>query len=731
MYVVAHEDDDLLFMNPDIARSIAAGNHVVIVHLTTGDLTTESVATFGDQRDPPDFTGYWIDRERGILNAFTAMALGHDAAFTEYEPAGSVPAGWTAQVIDEGGIAMPRYDLGQVSAVFVRLSDAQLWEAWNDEPGAGGQAGGVMLPPGTTITDGCTDATVCPLATMIPSQQVTRDQLIDALAALIEDFHVDSVSAQDATTPTKGDSPAGMFWDELGTPDEVGYTDYWDHVYGAAFVLAAATRAQPVLDRGLSLRLYRDYTISQEPPNLALPEAVAKAQVFAYYALFDASIVPHYQRVDFGDLDFHSNGYDIVSAGSWQQRELATRTLVGAQPLHGRLAVAGSCIGIVASSPALVACDGAASWIATERNQLQDASSANCLAVAANRQLVLAPCSPPTAASTLFVFANGQIRSADAQCLDASLVAAECAHEPLAPHATGRVPASQDFTLLFDSPRVLAARGGDALSIVQQQACIGSPGELACAPYQSGALGSAAQLAALPANATDIAAVEAGALVACSRANGIVSCGSRTSRDHAGDDLLRYVDLAGSGAIDLCGRTHAGVSCSRDNGGEWSAAARWTSSFSDADSIQLADIDGDGLADVCGRSSRGLECAAQLAGAFADHATWSFDEDRDVSATSLDFSDTDPDEPWPSSDALYGSLRLVDINHDGLADACARGAAGVYCALSTGTAFERKKLVAPAALLEATALAWGDLDGDGRIDACGLVAAGLACVSGY
>jgi len=268
---------------------------------------------------------------------------------------------------------------------------------------------------------------------------------------------------------------------------------------------------------------------------------------------------------------------------------------------------------------------------------------------------------------------------------------------------------------------------------VQQQACIGSPGELACAPYRAGALGSATQLAALPASATDIAAVQADELVACARANGIVTCGSRTSRDHAADDSLRYVDLAGTGAIDVCGRTRSGLACSRDNGGEWSAATRWTSSLSDTDGWQLADVDGDGLADACGRSAHGLECAPQLAGAFANDATWSFDEDRDagLAATSRDFSDSDPDEPWPSSDALYGSLRLVDVNHDGLADACARGTVGIYCAFSTGTAFERKKLVAPNALLDASALAWGDLDGDGRIDACGLVAAGLACISGY
>src|SRR5882672_5169068 len=110
-YVVAHEDDDLLFMNPDIQQSVADGNRVVVVHVTTGDLPTDSLDSFRDQRDPPDFTGYWIDRERGSLNAFTAIARGPDAASPTYAPAGVVPDGWTATVIDVAGVAMPEYDL--------------------------------------------------------------------------------------------------------------------------------------------------------------------------------------------------------------------------------------------------------------------------------------------------------------------------------------------------------------------------------------------------------------------------------------------------------------------------------------------------------------------------------------------------------------------------------------------------------------------------------------------
>jgi GlcNAc-PI de-N-acetylase len=36
VYFVAHQDDDVLFMNPDIQHAIAAGHHVTTVYLTAG-----------------------------------------------------------------------------------------------------------------------------------------------------------------------------------------------------------------------------------------------------------------------------------------------------------------------------------------------------------------------------------------------------------------------------------------------------------------------------------------------------------------------------------------------------------------------------------------------------------------------------------------------------------------------------------------------------------------------
>lgn len=59
MNVVAHEDDDLLFMNPDTLNSIKAGFCVRTIYLTAGD------AGQGQY--------YWLDRERGAEAAYSYM----------------------------------------------------------------------------------------------------------------------------------------------------------------------------------------------------------------------------------------------------------------------------------------------------------------------------------------------------------------------------------------------------------------------------------------------------------------------------------------------------------------------------------------------------------------------------------------------------------------------------------------------------------------------------------
>ena len=96
--VVAHQDDDLLFINPAVSYDIAAGRCVVTVFITAGD------AGLGHS--------YWQRRERGPMAAYAAMA-------------GSGGA-WREDTIVVGGRAIARRSLAgtRISLLFLRLPDA-------------------------------------------------------------------------------------------------------------------------------------------------------------------------------------------------------------------------------------------------------------------------------------------------------------------------------------------------------------------------------------------------------------------------------------------------------------------------------------------------------------------------------------------------------------------------------------------------------------------------------
>ncbi|HUJ59467.1 MAG TPA: hypothetical protein VLX92_13270, partial [Kofleriaceae bacterium] len=262
-----------------------------------------------------------------------------------------------------------------------------------------------------------------------------------------------------------------------------------------------------------------------------------------------------------------------------------------------------------------------------------------------------------------------------------------------------------------------------------------------------------------------------GQMIACGRDGHGVRCSNGLDTSElAGFGSIRFPDLgrrvATTGALSVCGRGHAGVACARNAGGRWPATTLWSPVYADGggwdqpvygDTVQLADLDNDGRIDVCGRSHYGLLCAVQSrrgSYAFESEHLWTFDEARDASggqpskdgsttdydATAEDFSDRDAGGIWPSALAYYGTIQLVDVNHDGFADACGRAPDGIYCAFSTGVGFERKRLVVPLDFTDAqgwadpshgATLRLGDLAGDGRIAACGRSAAGVVCAEGY
>ena len=68
MNIVAHQDDDILFMNPDILNSVVAGNRQVTVYITAGNIGLADATAC-----PPGDPQYPIARENGAIAGYLKL----------------------------------------------------------------------------------------------------------------------------------------------------------------------------------------------------------------------------------------------------------------------------------------------------------------------------------------------------------------------------------------------------------------------------------------------------------------------------------------------------------------------------------------------------------------------------------------------------------------------------------------------------------------------------------
>lgn len=136
-------------------------------------------------------------------------------------------------------------------------------------------------------------------------------------------------------------------------------------------------------------------------------------------------------------------------------------------------------------------------------------------------------------------------------------------------------------------------------------------------------------------------------------------------------------------------------------------------------SIRMGDVDGDGVPDVCGKRVDGIYC---IDGRTRTSAKW-----RDL-----------PDNQGWSEAKYSATAQLVDMDNDGRADLCVRGAAGIYCMRSLGNAFAATVTWTTGTVFSDAAgwgasesmyasIQMGDIDGDHRPDVCGRDATGIVC----
>jgi LmbE family N-acetylglucosaminyl deacetylase len=233
MAFVAHLDDDLLFMNPDIASNIQAGGCVRLVYLTASD------AGEGDT--------YMLGRERGVRSAYAYMA--HQ------------PDEWKEDAGIAGGRHIARFTLKgnpRVQLWHMRLKDPWLGKGW-----------GSLTPLSRTESvPGQNVDTLGPYA-----ESYTREQLIDTLADLIRQYAPTTVRHLDDTIAVPYTQ---LCWRCAGH-------GHPDHIASARLAREAMLRAPGnYAEMG-----YVDYPSQERATNLTQAEIASKSLTFQHYAWND------------------------------------------------------------------------------------------------------------------------------------------------------------------------------------------------------------------------------------------------------------------------------------------------------------------------------------------------------------------------------------------------------------------------------------------------------------
>ena len=227
MQIVAHEDDDLLFQNPDVLHDIVAGRHVRSVFVTAGDAARDRA--------------YWTGRERGSMAAYARMA--------------GVADRWTTADAGVPGTPIRLHtlvDAPHVSVVFMRLPD-------------GNRTGSGMMDHHHESLMRLWRGDIATIHAVDGSASYTAVSLRQTLTTLMSAYQPTTIRTQDWTIA-------------FGTGDNA------DHTATALFV----QQAHREYDAAHSVIAYEGYPAWTRPPDVDGADLTAKSRAFRAYAVDDS-----------------------------------------------------------------------------------------------------------------------------------------------------------------------------------------------------------------------------------------------------------------------------------------------------------------------------------------------------------------------------------------------------------------------------------------------------------
>ncbi|GAB3870149.1 hypothetical protein GCM10029964_004070 [Kibdelosporangium lantanae] len=236
--IVAHHDDDLLFLSPTLMKDLRDGNTVRTVFLVASDYHT--------------YPTYMQERELGVREAYAAAS-------------GMPGVPWRSYAYGAGNVPATLWTLGnRVSILECRLPDGstptenRLW---------------FLYARNQALTGRPLDFT--------SAQSIDRATMIAFLRAVIADFQPDVIRTTDPSADLQ-------LQNTPSSPLE-GNNFHRDHVATSRLVQTAMLNVSPVPQ----VVYYRDYTIFDEAGNLTTADTTFKRDTFRTYALHDVDICPN------------------------------------------------------------------------------------------------------------------------------------------------------------------------------------------------------------------------------------------------------------------------------------------------------------------------------------------------------------------------------------------------------------------------------------------------------
>ena len=230
MNIVAHEDDDLLFLSPDLIHDIQSGRCVRTVFVTAGQAK--------------HWLRYAKSREKGIRYAYAYMANAN------------VKSAWTISDALIPGHRIPIYTLrghSKISLVFLKLPDGDF----------GGDA---FKKTSYKSLRKLLAGTINDITAIDGSNSFNKDDLESTLLKLIKDYRPDMLRTQDTNS--------AVLWD---------HSDHW----AVASLVERAHRRYTAPHTFIS---YVDYIDLFYFPNVFDADFDAKEKAFSVYAVHDKEI---------------------------------------------------------------------------------------------------------------------------------------------------------------------------------------------------------------------------------------------------------------------------------------------------------------------------------------------------------------------------------------------------------------------------------------------------------